>query len=110
MTKTVQTTTTTKISSTETVATLDRGVEALLKEFNDTKASLKLLEKVKEEVEAQIRDLLSGADVGVIDGVERVRIAHRTTTKIDREALKSAWPEAYEATKVLVPYTIVQTK
>jgi hypothetical protein len=104
MTKTTTTTTT------EMVAVLDSSVEELIVEFNEAKAAIKEAEAKKAAAEAQIRELLGGSDVGMIDGVERIRVQHRNMTKIDRELLKTAFPEAHEATMIASSYTVLQTK
>jgi hypothetical protein len=54
--------------------------------------------------------MLGDAEVGTINGVERVRIVSRVTSKIDRDLLKTGFPEAFESTYVQTPYTILQTK
>jgi hypothetical protein len=46
----------------------------------------------------------------MINGVERVRVQHRNMSKIDREVLKTIFPEAYSATLVESAYTVLQTK
>jgi predicted phage-related endonuclease len=103
--------TTTKVEVANEVAHLDRtSAEALIIEFNSTKAAIKALEAKKAEVEATIRQMLGNAQVGMIDGVERVRVQHRNMSKIDRETLKTAFPEAYEATLVESAYTVLQAK
>ena len=109
MTQTIKTTTT-KVTTTEGVAELDPSVEALIVKFNDAKALIKILEGDKAEAEKALRDLLGAAEVGTINGVERVRIVPRVTSKIDRDLLKTAFPEAIEVTYVQTPYTILQTK
>lgn len=109
-TTTTQTTTTT-VSTTSKVAELPAArAEALIKEFNEAKAAIKVLNETKAAAEAAIRELLGDAEVGIIDGVERVKISFRNTSKIDRKALQEAWPEAYEATLVESPYTVLTTK
>lgn len=103
-------TTTTTVKSTEDIAVLDQSAEALLVKFNDAKAAIKALEAEKAAAEKAIRELLDGATVGTINGIERVRVQHRNMSKIDREALKTAFPEAYSATLVESSYTVLQTK
>ncbi|WJZ48492.1 endonuclease [Actinomycetia phage DSL-LC01] len=103
-------TTTTSVKTTEDVAVLDPSAEALLIKFNEAKAAIKALEAEKAAAEKAIRELLNGANVGTINGVERVRVQHRNMSKIDREALKMAYPEAYSATLVESAYTVLQTK
>ena len=100
----------TEVIISEDVTQLDASVEALIVEFNEAKAAIKEAEAKKASAEAQIRELLGGSDVGTIDGVERIRVQHRNLTKIDRELLKTAFPEAHEATQIVSSYTVLQTK
>lgn len=94
----------------ELVAVLDASVEELIVEFNEAKAAVKAAEARKQAAEVQIRELLGGCDVGAIDGVERIRVQHRNLSKIDRELLKTAFPEAHDATLIQTTYTVLQTK
>lgn len=107
---TTTTTTTTKVTTTDEVALLEESAEALIVAFNDAKAAIKVLEGKKAEAEKALRELLGDAEVGTINGVERVRIVSRVTSKIDRDLLKTGFPEAFEATYVQTPYTVLQTK
>lgn len=104
------TTTTTTVTRTEGTIELDKSVEALIVEFNAMKAAMKALEAKKQAAEAAIREALAGNDVGLINGVERVRVQHRNLSKIDREMLKTAFPEAHDAALVESSYTVLQTK
>ena len=54
--------------------------------------------------------MLGEASAGTINGVERITISTRNMSKIDREALKTAFPEAYTATLVETNYTVVLAK
>lgn len=101
---------TTEVVQTEGVTELDPSIEAKLVEFNAMKAAIKTLEAQKAAAEAAIRAALAGNDVGLINGVERVRVQHRNMTKVDRELLKTAFPEAHEATQIVSSYTVLQTK
>lgn len=103
-------TTTTTITIAEGVTVLDQGFEARIARFNEVKAMIKALDSEKDLIDAEIRAALGDNEVGVINGVERVRIAHRVNSKIDRDALKTGWPEAFEATLVQTPYTVIQAK
>ena len=103
-------TTTTEVTTTEATTELDPSIEATIVEFNAMKAAIKALEAKKQAAEAAIREALAGSDVGLINGVERVRVQHRNLSKIDRELLKTAFPEAHEAALVESSYTVLQTK
>jgi predicted phage-related endonuclease len=103
-------TTTTTTTRTEGVTELGASAEALIVKFNEAKAAIKALEAEKQAAENALREALAGNDVGTINGVERVRIQHRNRSNIDREALKTAFPEAYEATLTESGYTVFQAK
>ena len=108
MTSTV--TTTSKIEIIEIITDLDPTMEAIIVEFNEAKAAIKALEAKKQAAENTLREALNGNKIGFINGVERVRVAHRNLSKIDRELLKTAFPEAYEASLVESSYTVLQAK
>ena len=107
---TATTTTTTKVAVTEETALLDESAEALIVAFNDAKAAIKALEGKKAEAEAALREMLGDCTAGTIGGVERITISLRNMSKIDREALKAAFPEAYSATLVEGNYTVLLAK
>lgn len=100
----------TEIIREEGVTRLHPGMEVAIAEYNAVKVALKELEAKKAAVEKAIRDALAGNDVGTINGVERVRISHRNRSNIDRELLKTAFPEAYEATITETQYSVLVTK
>ena len=103
-------TTTTKVERVQEVIELDAAVEALIVEFNEAKAAMKAVEAKKQAAEAATRAALGGHEVGSINGVVRVRVQHRNMSKIDREALKAAFPEAHDATLVVSSYTVLDAK
>lgn len=107
---TTATTTVTTVTRSEGVTVLDPSVEELIVAFNNAKAAIKELEAQQKKLDTELRSLLAGNLVGSINGVERVRIVTRNMSKIDREALKSAFPEAYEATHVESTYTVLSAK
>jgi predicted phage-related endonuclease len=101
----------TEVTTKDEVAVLSPEVaEALIAEFVSTKAAIKALEAKKQEAEQKLRGLLGDAASGSINGVVRVRIQHRNLSKIDREMLKTAFPEAHEATLVQTSYTVLDAK
>jgi hypothetical protein len=103
-------TTKTEVTITEEVTQLDASVEALIVEFNEAKAAIKAIEAKKQAAETAIREALNGNSVGTINGVERVRVARRNLSKVNRELLKTGFPEAYEATLEESSYTVLQAK
>lgn len=100
----------TEIVREEGVTLLDPAMEATIAEYNALKVALKELDAKKAAAEKAIRDALAGRDVGMINGVERVRVSHRNRSNIDRELLKTAFPEAYEATITETQYSVLVTK
>ena len=103
-------TTTSKVEVISVVTNLDPSVEALIVEFNEAKAAIKALEAKKQATETALREALNGNEVGHINGVERVRVSHRNMSKVDRELLKTAFPEAYAGTLVESGYTVLIAK
>jgi hypothetical protein len=100
----------TEIVKEEGVTLLDPTIESTIAEYNAVKVALKELEATKAAAEKAIRDALAGNNVGMINGVERVRVSHRNRSNIDRELLKTAFPEAYEATITETQYSVLVTK
>ena len=98
------------IPTTNDTVELPPHAAELIRAFESIKTTLKGLEAEKARVELELRRLLMDTEVGTIDGVERIRVVKRNNSKIDRDMLRSAWPEAFEATLILTPYTVLQTK
>jgi len=110
MASTVVTKTTEVVTSTTTVELDSTDAAQLIARFTAAKAAMKVLEAEKESAEAAIRELLGDAEVGTIAGVERVRIAQRNRSNIDRKVLQTAFPEAYQASLYESPYTVLIAK
>jgi hypothetical protein len=83
--------------------------EKALAAFIMAKDAIKAYEEKKAEAELVLRELLGNADVAIIGGVERFKLAHSTNSKIDRKVLQELFPEAFEATLVKTPYTFIKT-
>ena len=83
--------------------------EKALAAFTMAKDAIKAYEEKKAEAELVLRELLGDADVAIIGGVERFKLAHSTNSKIDRKVLQELFPEAFEATLVKTPYTFIKT-
>ena len=83
--------------------------EKALAAFTFAKDAIKAYEEKKAEAELVLRELLGEADVAIIGGVERFKLAHSTNSKIDRKVLQELFPEAFEATLVKTPYTFIKT-
>lgn len=82
-------------------------VEEAIANFNEAKRLIKELEAQKAEAEALLREFMGDAEVGLIAGVERVKIATRTRNNINTEVLKTAFPEAFEQASEAKTYTVV---
>lgn len=82
-------------------------VEQAIADFNEAKKLIKELEAQKASAEAVLRNAMGEAKVGLIAGVERVKISERTRKDIVKDDLKVAFPEAYEACLKESTYTVV---
>ena len=94
-----------KVDLTAQAATTEKALAA----FASAKDAIKAYEEKKAEAEIILRELLGNADVAIIGGVERFKLAHSTNSKIDRKVLQELFPEAFEATLVKTPYTFIKT-
>jgi predicted phage-related endonuclease len=100
----------TKVSiSTPVVDLTATNAEKALAKFIATKEAIKALEEQKAAAEQELRSLLGDAEVGMIRGVERFKLAHSSNSKIDRKVLQEVFPEAFEKTLVTTPYTFIKT-
>lgn len=92
------------------VAVLDPAkAEALIERFNAAKAALKEFEAEKKAAEAELRAMMGDATVGIINGVDRLKITEVTREGIDREVLKENFIEAYEAARTETTYTVLKS-
>lgn len=105
-----QTSTSTKAEAPAPVDLTGTNAADLIARFTAAKAAIKVLEGQKAEAEAALRAMLGDSTVGVVNGVERVRIQFRNNSKIDRKALEAGWPEAFAATLVQSSYTVLDAK
>ena len=101
--------TVTKVTDKVDLTTQAAVAEKALAAFTFAKDAIKAYEEKKAEAEAILRELLGNADIAVIGGVERFKLAHSTNSKIDRKVLQELFPEAFEATLVKTPYTFIKT-
>jgi hypothetical protein len=104
---TVEITTTTKIQ-TEVVDLTNTNAAVLFAEFEETKAAIKALEEKKAATEALLREMLGDAEVAIVNGTKLFKLVHGTNTSFDRELMKTAFPEAFEATLKTKPYTYIK--
>jgi predicted phage-related endonuclease len=98
----------TTVSAEQAAVMLDNTNAAeLIAQFNEAKEAIKLLTEQKEAAEKSLRKLMGEAEVGLIAGVERVKIATRNRTDINKKDLMSAFPEAYELCLKESSYTVL---
>lgn len=94
----------TKVST--TVELTSAGIAAL-EVFVAAKQAEKAAKAAKAEAEAILRDMLGDSVEATINGISALKVQFRTNSHIDKDTLKSAFPEAYEATLVTTPYTFL---
>lgn len=113
---TITTTTTATAVATTTATVVNLEGEAavqLVKAIEDFNAAKQLLDELrhsKEDAEQIIRSLLGDAEIAKVAGVERVRVQHRTNSSFDRDLMKTAYPEAFEACLKITPYTVLKAQ
>lgn len=105
--KTVKTETTVEVTST-IVDVAGTDAADVLARFVDAKKSIKVLEDVKAEAEARLREILGVAEVAVLNGQELYKLAHSTNSKIDRKLLAELAPEIAEKVVVKTPYNFIK--
>lgn len=110
----VTTKTTVSVESVRSQTALDKHltateVEELINNFTKVKDAMKKLTEEKESIDKAIRSLLGQAESGTINGVERVRIEHRSRDFVDTEVLKRDFSEVYEKVKKTTPWTFIKT-
>jgi predicted phage-related endonuclease len=103
-------TTSTTVESSKTVSVLDgSNAEELMATFNQVKATIAELKKEQEKVDAQLRELLNGAEAGTITGVVRLKVEHRTKNFVDMEVLRKDFSEIYEKVQKSTPWNFLKT-
>jgi predicted phage-related endonuclease len=108
MTREVIVKTETTVSAEQAAVMLDNTNAAeLIAQFNEAKAAIKLLTEQKEAAEKALKELMGDAQIGLIAGVERVKISYRNNTTINRKDLAEAFPEAYALCLETKPYPVL---
>ena len=96
---------TTEVTVASNVAILDgTNVEELIATMKEARKAINALEKQEKEAKQAIYDLLGEAEIGSLNGSDRVRVATVERTDLDRKALKENFPEVWEAVSYLNPY------
>lgn len=93
-----------------TVVALDPSGRALVDEFVEVRDLITALEKKKKALDAEIRAILGTAEAATVDGRVRLEVSRRQREGVDREALATAFPEAYAATRTVTDYSVIVTK
>jgi predicted phage-related endonuclease len=88
-------TTTTEVSSVK----LDKGAQALIAELRVLRDQSTALEKQKTGIRNQLMDILGDAEVGIVDGVVRLRQREESRRSVDYDTLWALASEVY--TKVV---------
>jgi hypothetical protein len=96
---------------TEQVAVEFQG-EALdtLNEFFTIRKAINDLEKTKDALEEQIRELIGDAEVITANGVIRAEVSQRSRKGTDAKLLEKLFPEAFLATQTKKDYTVLVAK
>lgn len=89
---------------------LNADTQAIIDQFVVTRTMITELEKTKKELEAQIKEVLGDAEVGVVGGKIRIEASQRSRTGIDAKKLALAFPEAHEATQTSTNYVVLVVK
>jgi predicted phage-related endonuclease len=89
---------------------LNADAQAIINEFIATRDMLNALEKTKKELEAQIKEVLGDAEVGVVEGEIRIEQSKRSRSGIDSKKLALAFPEAHEACATTTNYVVLVVK
>lgn len=91
---TVISTTTTKSNAIE----LDTATQSLVNELRTLRDQSTALEKQKSAIRDQLLEALGDAEVGLVDGVVRLRQRDEVRRSVSYTELLELFPEAYEAT------------
>ena len=70
---------------------------AVAKKLADARELRKLAEQMEEEAKAEAEALMGDAKFGTVDGKNVFQRMNGKSTGIDREILKTAYPDAFEA-------------
>jgi predicted phage-related endonuclease len=93
-----------------TAVELNADTQEVINQFVATRTMITELEKTKKELEAQIKEVLGDANVGLVNGVIRVEASKRSRAGIDTKKLALAFPEAHEACATTTEYVVLVAK
>lgn len=87
---------TTITTSTQTTSVeLDEGAQALIAELRTLRDQTTALEKQKTAIRSQLMDILGEAEVGIVDGVVRLRQREESRRSVDYATLWALASEVY---------------
>lgn len=87
----------TTVESTSVVVPMDNtNALDLMTRFNSIKETIKALDAEKDQVEVELRAILGSAELGTLDGVDRLQVINRTKSTLDTKLLKENHPEIWE--------------
>ena len=84
-----------------------KALVAKIDEFAAVKAEITRLEKIKETLDAEIKEAFGAGDLLVHHGVEVARLDWRNRPSTNEALLKASFPEAYEATRRNTRYSVI---
>ena len=85
-----------------------KEVEEAIADFNEAKRVMKQMEELKKSAEAKLRELMGDAEVGLLNGVERITIKAVSRKDINQKDLQEVFPEAYELCVKETTYTVLR--
>jgi len=97
-------------SITRTTVELDAEAQARINRFVEVRDLINTLDKEKKALDALIKEALGDAEAGTVNGKVRVTKSDRQREGVDTKALREAFPEAFDATRTVTPYTVLMTK
>lgn len=96
------------VTTTTTTVELSAEAQKALEAFITAKETIKALEEQKALAEEILRDAFGDAEAVTIDGKIVAKMAQRVRKGTDSKALEQDFPEAYEATLKVSPYSFIQ--
>lgn len=94
----------------QTAVVLSADAQKVVEEFFATRTMVNELTKTQKALEAQVKEILGDAEVGIVDGQVRILRDERSREGLDKEKLKTAFPEAFEACLTKSPYVVLVAK
>jgi hypothetical protein len=88
----------TTTTTTTNAVDLDTEAQALVNELRTLRDQSTALEKRKSVLRDQLLEVLGEAEVGLVDGVVRLRQRDEVRRSVGYDDLLTLFPEAYEAT------------